>query len=154
MAVKYRHNTLRKVVDQVIIWMLRAGMAPEGYYLLTVKGRKSGLPRSRPVALVEVGEEKWLVAPYGEVNWVHNARAAGVVTLSSGRESATYRLEELPLAERAPILKEYITRYAITRPYFDALPESDLAEFEGEAQDRPVFKLHPSQNHGYERPLP
>jgi hypothetical protein len=82
MAVEYKHNTTRKVVDRAFIWMLRADIAPEGYYHLTVEGRKSGLPSSRPVALVEEGDEKWLVAPYGIVNWVHNARAAGKVTLS------------------------------------------------------------------------
>jgi deazaflavin-dependent oxidoreductase (nitroreductase family) len=146
MAVEYKHNTLRKVVDQLIIWMLRANIAPEGYYLLTVKGRKSGLPRSRPVALVEEGDEKWLVAPYGVVNWVHNARAVGKVTLSRGRNAAVYRLEELSLSNRAPILKEYITRYPITRPYFDTQPDSEVAEFEPEAQGRPVFKLHRDSN--------
>jgi hypothetical protein len=44
--------------------------------------------------------------------------------------------------ERARILKEYITRYPITRSYFDAQLESDVTEFEHEAQNRPVFKLH------------
>ncbi len=141
MAQKFRYNLLRRVVDRIIIWMLRYDLAPKGYYLLTVKGRKSGLPRSKPVALVEEEGQKWLIAPYGEVNWVRNARTTNKVSLSRGRNSEEFEIIQLSSAESAPILKKYVNLYAITRPYFDAKPESDPAEFEKEAHLHPVFKL-------------
>ena len=141
MALKFRYNFIRRVVDRIIIWMVRYDLAPDGYYLLTVKGHKSGLPRRKPIALVEEEGMRWLVAPYGEVNWVHNARAAGKVTLSQGRNSEEYTITELSSGESASILKKYVNLYGITRPYFDAKPESDITEFEREAQLHPVFKL-------------
>ena len=51
-------------------------------HLLTVRGRKSGLPRTTPVNLIEYQGRRWLVAPYGEVAWVRNVRAAGEVELA------------------------------------------------------------------------
>jgi hypothetical protein len=53
----------------------------------TVEGRTSGRHFSTPVTLVVDGEERWLVAPYGERNWVKNARAAGSVELSRAGKS-------------------------------------------------------------------
>ncbi len=46
------------------------------YGLPTVPGRKSGVPRTTPVALGERDGRRWLVSPYGEVDWVRNLRAA------------------------------------------------------------------------------
>ena len=55
-----------------------AGLAGGHTYVLAVRGRKSGKRYETPVSLIENGE-RWLVAPYGEVAWVRNARAAGEV---------------------------------------------------------------------------
>ena len=56
------------------------------------------------------------MAPYGEVAWVRNARAAGEVTLSRVRRSETVALVELGPEEAAPLLKQSVTAIAITRP--------------------------------------
>jgi len=88
-------------------------------YLLTVRGRKSGRLYSTPVMLVEEHRKRWLVTPYGEVNWVRNARAVGQVTLSRGRRTETVRIVELGPEESAPVLKQYITEIPITRPFFE-----------------------------------
>lgn len=119
--------------------LLRLGLAPKGTYLLTVPGRKSGKLYSTPVRLVEDGSNRWLVSPYGEVNWVRNARAAGQATLTRGGRSETVSLIELGPAESAPVLQKYITNEPITRPYFDVQPDSPLEEFVAEAPRHPVF---------------
>ena len=141
MAKKFRYSFDRRVVDRIYKWFIHRDLAPKNFYLLIVQGRRSGLPRSTPVALVEKDGQRWLVAPYGDVNWVLNARAAGEVTLSRGGESETLKLTELSSNEGASVLKEYITTYAITRPYFDAKPQSPLDEFVNEASLHPVFEL-------------
>ena len=63
------------------------------------------------------------------------------MTLSRGGESEALKLSELSSIEGAPLLKEYITKYAITRPYFDVKPQSPLDEFGNEASLHPVFEL-------------
>ena len=108
-----------------------------------MRGRKSGRIYSTPVRLVENGE-RWLVAPYGEVGWVRNARAAGEVTLRRGRRSETVKIEEISAAGAAPVLRQYVQQVAVTRPFFDAGPDSPLEAFEAfeaEASHHPVFRL-------------
>jgi deazaflavin-dependent oxidoreductase (nitroreductase family) len=114
-------------------------------YLLTVPGRKSGQTYSTPVTLVEENGRRWLVAPYGEVSWVRNARAAGQVTLNRGRRSETVALVALPPDDAAPVLKRYLAQIAVVRPFFDVNPQSDLHEFAAEAPRHPVFRIERSQ---------
>lgn len=121
--------------------LVRLGLGPRRTHLLTVAGRKTGRPFTTPVSLVLDGERRWLVAPYGEVSWVKNARAAGQVTLARGGRRETLRIRPATPAESAPVLRAYIAEEPITRPYFDADPGSPLAAFEAEADRHPVFLL-------------
>jgi len=95
-----------------------------------------------PVVITEDDGKRWLVAPYGVVDWVKNARATGTVTLTRGKQSQRFTFRELSPHEAAPILKIYIEQFPITEPYFDSNPNSSLSEFELDAQSRPVFELH------------
>ena len=109
--------------------------------MLTVRGRRSGRPYSTPVQLIQEGGGRWLVAPYGEVAWVRNARAAGEVTLRRAGRTERLRISELAPAEAAPVLREYVRRVALVRKYFDASPASDVDAFAAEAHRHPVFAL-------------
>jgi deazaflavin-dependent oxidoreductase (nitroreductase family) len=139
MAATYCLSGWRRLLNGLVRILLRVGLAPRHTYLLTVHGRRSGKPYSTPVTLVEEGTNRWLVAPYGEMSWVRNARAAGQVTLSRGRRSETVAIVELGPAEAAPVLKQYITEVPITRPFFDATANSLLEAFVAEAHRHPVF---------------
>jgi hypothetical protein len=94
-----------------------------------------------PVTLAEKEGQRWLVAPYGEVNWVRNARAAGHVTLTRGRHAETVPIVEFGPTERALILKEYLIHVPIVQPFFDATAASPLEAFVAEAQHHTVFRL-------------
>ncbi|HEX6173039.1 MAG TPA: nitroreductase family deazaflavin-dependent oxidoreductase, partial [Candidatus Binatia bacterium] len=110
MAWVYRLGLWRRLVNRIIRALLRIRVSPPHTYLLTVGGRKSGQPYSTPVTLVEEAGERWLVAPYGEVSWVRNARAAKQVTLSRGRRFDTVRIVELAAEDAAPVLKKYLAQ--------------------------------------------
>jgi deazaflavin-dependent oxidoreductase (nitroreductase family) len=142
MAATYRLSGWRRLLNGLVKILLRVGVGPRHIYLLTVRGRHSGTPYSTPVTLVEAGTNRWLVAPYGEVSWVRNARAAGQVTLSRGRHYETVMIVELEPEEAAPVLKQYITDVPITRPFFDATPGAPLEAFVAEAPHHPVFRIH------------
>jgi deazaflavin-dependent oxidoreductase (nitroreductase family) len=109
--------------------------------VLTVPGRKSGVPRSTPVQLLFLDGQRWLVAPYGEGDWVRNARAAGTVELTRARKTETLVVEEVGPEEAAPVLREYLRRTSIVKPYFDATADSPLDAFAAEAARHPVFRL-------------
>jgi hypothetical protein len=92
------------------------------------------------VILVEDGE-RWLVAPYGEVSWVLNARAAGQATLSRGRHREEIKVSEVGPKESAPVLREYLRQVSVVRPFFDVTPDSPLEPFVAEAGRHPVFRI-------------
>ena len=104
-------------------------------------GRRTGRPYSLPVILVQDGGNRWLVAPYGPVPWVLNARAAGKVTLQRGRDHHEYRIREVTAQEAGPVLKSYLAVATATRPYFKATKDSPIADFIAEADHHPVFEL-------------
>ncbi len=141
MARQFKYTLDRRIVNRTIILMLKFGIAPGSYYLLTVTGRKTGRVYSVPVVLVEEGNARWLVAPYGEVDWVKNARASGRVNLVGRKWSGDFAMRELPPEESAGILKKYLEVYPITKPYFVARAGSDKEEFVQEARSKPVFEL-------------
>src|ERR687895_516981 len=62
--------------------LLAAGM-PMGFNgLLTVPGRKTGMPRTTALAIIENGGRRWVWSPWGDVQWVRNLRAAGRATIA------------------------------------------------------------------------
>jgi hypothetical protein len=105
-----------------------------------VRGRRSGRTYSTPIILIE-NDERWLVAPYGEVSWVRNARAAGQATLSRGRRREEIKLSEVGPQESAPVLREYLRQAKAVRFSFDASPDSPLETFAAEAGRHPVFRI-------------
>jgi deazaflavin-dependent oxidoreductase (nitroreductase family) len=141
MSKVYQVTPIVRFVNRMMRLMIRLNIAPKGYYLLTVRGRKSGKLYSTPVALVEEGDQRWLVSPYGEVAWLRNARAAGHVTLSRGGKSETVKLIEQGPEASAPVLKKYIALESIVQPYFAARPDSPIEAFVAEAPRHPVFLL-------------
>jgi hypothetical protein len=84
---------------------------------------------------------RWLVAPYGEREWVRNARVAGEVDLTRAGRTARHRIEEVGPAEAAPILRENLRTTSIVKPYFDADVDAPLEAFAAEADRHPVFRL-------------
>ncbi len=143
MAKTYRLTFGRRLTNRLLTLALRLGILPGTTYLLSVRGRKSGRTYTTPVTLVERGNDRWLVAPYGEVGWVRNARAAGQVTLSRGQRSETLAISEVGPEEGASVLREYLTHVPAVRPYFDVTPASTLEAFATEAPRHPVFRLTP-----------
>ena len=142
MSKTYHVNFADRLENALIMMLLRAGVKMGTTSLLTVRGRKSGQPHAVPVVLVERDGERWLVAPYGVVQWVRNIRVAGTATLTRGRHSETISVTELPAQEAAPILKEYLLHVSGgVRSYFEAKRDSPLEAFEREAPCHPVFQI-------------
>ena len=84
---------------------------------------------------------RWLVAPYGEREWVKNARAAREVELTRARKTTRHAIEEVGPEEAARVLREYLRTTRIVKPFFDATPDAPLEAFAAEASRHPVFRL-------------
>jgi deazaflavin-dependent oxidoreductase (nitroreductase family) len=137
----YHTGPARRLLNRLMTTLILWGVAPPHTYLLTTVGRRTGVPRTNPVTLVENAQGRWLVAPYGPVSWVHNARSAGRVTLRRGRHTQECAVAELGPQDAAPVLKAYVRQVAIVRPFFGLTPESSLEDFATEAPRHPVFRL-------------
>src|SRR5262249_55382232 len=143
-AKVFRVPPFVRLANTVVTLLLRLGVNLGPMALLTVTGRKSGRPRTTPVAVGEWNGRRWLIAPYGEVDWVRNLRAAGKGTLARGRRVEGFSAVELAPAAAAPILKHALVRMpAFLRSYFAVTPTSSLEELEREALRHPVFQLEP-----------
>lgn len=139
---EYRRGRWHRVENTVMSALVRIGLVPSSY-LLTTKGRETGRLRSNPVTIVDHGGRRWLVAPYGPVPWVHNARAAGRVALGRRLVMRHYAIREASAAEAGPVLKRYLALATATREYFDADQKAPVEQFVAEADRHPVFELIP-----------
>ena len=142
-ARQYRPGRGRHMENTVMSALVGAGLVPRSY-LLTTRGRTTSRPRTNPVVPVEHGGRRWLVAPYGPVSWVHNARAAGRVSLTRRRDTRDYATREASPEEAGPVLQRYIRIAPSTRPYFQASKDSPVEDFAAEADRHPVFELTPA----------
>jgi deazaflavin-dependent oxidoreductase (nitroreductase family) len=128
--------------------LLRVGFkmgAPGGFpmYLLTVRGRKSGQPRTTPIVLIEREGKRYVASPYGIVDWVRNVRAAGEAILTRARRDEQVRVIELPPKQAALVLKGSLEQGipSFLGKYFEVTAQSSLEEFEQAAARHPVFSL-------------
>ncbi|MFD9895809.1 nitroreductase family deazaflavin-dependent oxidoreductase [Amycolatopsis sp. NPDC059027] len=106
-------ETYRRMVNslnKVIVGLQRAGVAFGPMQLLTVAGRRSGQPRTFPIAVIPLTGGRYIMQAYPKAAWVANARAADTVTLTRGRRSSTARLVEVPVDERRPLLRELVKK--------------------------------------------
>lgn len=138
----YQRPRFHRFLNAVTTGLTRAGLMPHSYVLTTV-GRKSGQERRNPVTIVEVDGRQWLVAPYGVVPWVLNARAAGEVSLSRRFTTTRYAVREVGPEEAGPALKQYVAVASVPRPYFVATVDDPPAAFAKEADRHPVMELVP-----------
>ena len=140
MAKQYKVTPMRRAVNRTASMMARLGRGPS--WELTVTGRRSGEPRTVPVTPVDLGESRYLVAPYGAVAWVHNIRAAGEAMLRRGGSTERITVIEVGADEAGPVLAAYYDALKrIVGAYFDVPDEPTVDDFVAVAADHPVFRV-------------
>ncbi len=146
MAKTYQAPLFVRVGNVLTTTLLRAGFKLVGLgnypmYLLTVRGRTSGQPRTVSIAIIERNGKRYLGSPFGVVAWVRNLRAAGEATLTRGRRSETVNARELPKGEAALLLREEIKGDNPFARYYGVTADSSLEEFERAVLTHPLFVL-------------
>ena len=127
--------------------VLAAGV-PLGFNgLITIRGRTTGLPRTTPVAIIDVSGRRWIWAPWGDVHWVRNLRAAGGATITVRRRSEEVTATELDRAQRIVFFRDVLDPAArdipFGRSFIRVVDGTDLDDPIAAAEGRPVFELHP-----------
>lgn len=126
--------------------LLAAGV-PLGFNgLITIRGRKSGLPRTTPIAIIEVSGRRWIWSPWGDVQWVRNLRADRRATITVRGRTEEVDATELDAAERLSFFRDVLApvahglRFGVT--FIRVVDGVDVDRPTEAAEGRPVFELH------------
>jgi deazaflavin-dependent oxidoreductase (nitroreductase family) len=100
------------VFNPLVKGLARLGLPVAGAHTLAVRGRKSGEVRTTPVNPFELDGETYLLAPRGTTQWARNLRAAGEGELRVRGRARRFRATEVGDAEKVPLLRNYLDRWA------------------------------------------
>ncbi len=118
------------------------GLLPRRWVTLEVRGRRSGQLVRFPLGMADWHGRSYLVPMLGaQCNWVRNVRAAdGRVTLRR-RHPIACRLVEVPVSQRAPIIKRYLQQVPGARAHIPVDRHAPLTAFEAISPRYPVFRV-------------
>ena len=125
--------------------LLRRGLGPPPQHLLLVRERKTGLLRSTPVAVLEQAGVRYLVAGFDGADWLLNVRReSGRAILQRGVRREAVMLEELPVEQRAPILRDFVRGVRGGRAFVTVAANASEAAFTEASPRHPVFRVRPA----------
>ncbi len=114
---------------------------------MEVTGRTSGLPRTAPVAINEIDGRRWIWAPWGEVHWVRNLRAAGRATITGRGRTEEVLATELDPQEQTHFFRDvfgpYVRSLRFGRTFVRLMDGVDVNDPHA-ADGHPVFELRPA----------
>lgn len=140
-------NRFDRAFNAVVGGLARLGVNLAGAETLTVIGRKTGRPQEIPVNPLTLDDDEFLVAVRGETQWVRNVRATATVELRRGRRVRRVILEEVAVADRAPIIAAYLAKWGWEVGRFlpgHLTPGASVDEIATEAAKLPVFIVRPA----------
>jgi hypothetical protein len=95
------------------------------------------------------GGDRYLVSMLGHrSDWVQNVRAAGGEAAIKRGRVVQVHLTEIPIQERAAILKAWCQVASSGRKHLLVSPDAPLTEFDKIAPSHPVFRIDPARPFG------
>jgi deazaflavin-dependent oxidoreductase (nitroreductase family) len=147
MATAQNYRRMVNAGNKIVVGLQRLGVAFGPMQLLTVPGRRTGVPRTFPIAVIPIDGDRYIFQAYPKAAWVANARAAASVTLTRGRRTKAARLTEVPVEERRPLLRELVASSPASvgkRLVTTGLAEAATPDAAAAAADRiAVFRIDP-----------
>jgi deazaflavin-dependent oxidoreductase (nitroreductase family) len=130
-------------LHQAATWLTRHGVSLLGSRILSVRGRRSGQPRTALVNLLEYQGEWYLLAPRGQTQWARNLRAAREGELRLGRRTEQVAATELTDDEKPDLLRAYLKRwrFEVGRFFHGVGPDAPAEDLRRIAPLHPVFRL-------------
>ncbi len=150
---------LIRVMGPVMMRQLAAPSSGGGpNVLLTVRRRRSGRPRTVPVAYLDLGDRGFVQANSQKVDWVRNLRASRQAMITRRGRTEMFEAVELSPETAGSILDELLTPFPrsrliravvgpVDRPpvgvlhYFRLRVDGSVADHVRTARRQPVFEL-------------
>jgi hypothetical protein len=137
-----RPTRFGKMTNDFMAGLYAVGLTPRFMSTLEVARRKSGGVQRLPVVIARHEGAEYLVSMLGESSeWVKNVRAASGRAVLRHRGAEPVFLDEVPVAQRAPIIKEYLRLAIGGRPHIPVDHRAPVEEFEPLAAAYPVFRI-------------
>jgi deazaflavin-dependent oxidoreductase (nitroreductase family) len=141
-----RPHALARTINWLWARVGAAGLTKGYLVTLEVRGRQSGRLITLPVVVAVVAGQRYLVSMLGnDAAWVKNVRAAGGRAVMRSGSAESVQLEDVPPAERAPLLKAYLLRAPGARAHVPVDCNAQVSEFEKVASEYPVFRVVPAK---------
>jgi deazaflavin-dependent oxidoreductase (nitroreductase family) len=137
-----------RLFSPVLKVLLTVGIPILWNRLVTIRGRRSGEPRTTALAVIPAAGRLWVWAPWGGVQWAQNLRAAGraKVRLRGGPREMT--AIELDPEQRVAFFRDVLGPFAGSMPlgktFIRLIDEVDLDRPVEAARGRRVFELRPT----------
>ena len=135
-------------LNPLVLRLLRLGVPMGPNVLITIRGRKSGEPRTFPVAILHADGRRFLFSPFGEVQWVKNLRASGEAAIGRGRNPEPVTAHELDVDSAARTLEaglRPVLRVPVMGPmiagWYGITRDSTPADYLAAAGRHPAFEL-------------
>jgi deazaflavin-dependent oxidoreductase (nitroreductase family) len=141
-ALPPRLARMSRIPHRLLAWGIPMGPL----MLLRTRGRRTGVTRTVPVALLRHGDAQWLVSPFGDTAWVRNIRVDADAELGRGRRFLRVKLIEVDDDGKPEILHRYRRAFGVipfVRHAFDAVPDDGPQAFHREAHRHPAFLIEP-----------
>jgi|CXWL01.1.fsa_nt_gi hypothetical protein len=137
-----RPTRVGRAVNAFSARLYSLGFLPSFLSTLETAGYRTGKTHAIPVVLCDYQGQQYIVSMLGERSpWIRNIRAADGQAVIRRRRRRSVRLLEIPIEERAPIIKAYLGRAIGARPHIPLSPEDPIEDFERIAADYPVFRV-------------
>lgn len=136
-----RADRRAKAYARVWAAVFGTGLIGRRWITLEVMGRRSGELRRIPLGMARYERRWYLVSMLGECAWVRNVRAAdGRAVIKRGRRHRVH-LTEIPVENRAPIIKAYLQKVPGARPHIRVDPDAPVEDIAALAPEVPVFAI-------------
>jgi len=125
--------------------LLSAGVPMGPDFLLTVRGRRTGLARTTPVTICENAGRRGVISPFGDTHWVRNLRVSGRATISIGRHTEGVAATELHGPDAAAFIRDVVAPHARRSRFGEwfvrQVDRIDIDHPEEAAVGMPVFEI-------------
>jgi hypothetical protein len=144
----WRPTRLARIHNGIWAWASALGLLRDDVLTLQTRNRTSGALVSTVLAPVNHNGKCYLVSMLGHGSqWVQNARSAGGEAFIKRGRKRRVMLVEIPIAERAPILKAWSQVATSGRKHLPVPHDAPTSAFEAIADHYPVFRIDPANQH-------
>lgn len=138
----WRPTRFGRLWSRALASLTARGLLPSLLTSLQVSNRHTGQLESTVLVLASHDGHRYLVSMLGNGSeWVANVRAARGQAIMKAGHARPVLLTELPIAERAPILKAWCQVANSGRRHLPVAPDASIEAFAAIAADYPVFRV-------------